>query len=132
MTHLTVQVNRPQSIVGAPCLPRKPWGRPLLVGATCCPSHQHGQRGCENSANPNGISFCNAPRHATSRRQVGPDSDRCGRRVPASSVERLQREVIEGLATSGAFDPYRYALTSDRIEPDTEVEAPARDTHTQQ
>ncbi|WP_131812760.1 hypothetical protein, partial [Mycolicibacterium conceptionense] len=47
------------------------------------------------------------------------------RNIATASVERLRREVVEGLATSGAFDPYRYAITSDRIEPDSEVEAPA-------
>lgn len=60
------------------------------------------------------------------QRQEIKNARKMNRDIAITSVERLRREIIEGLATSGAFDPYRYALTSDRIEPDTEVEAPAR------
>lgn len=62
----------------------------------------------------------------TKARWVTPD-------VVVHSVKRLQNEVIAGLSPGGAWDPYRRAIVSERLEPDTEVECrpqpPAPGTH---
>lgn len=41
----------------------------------------------------------------------------------AEAIALLQREVLPGLAPSGASDPFRYAIIDNREEPDSEVES---------
>ncbi|MBN3508337.1 hypothetical protein JYB55_05725 [Mycolicibacterium septicum] len=69
---------------------------------------------------PNAVSLT---RLILTERQEIRDARGMNRDIATKSVQRLQQEVIAGLATSGAFDLYRFALTSDRLEPETEVEA---------